>query len=52
MLGVKIIIREAKISIEKWHKLKLVQAKVRCFSMQVVMNKCFLLNLEKSLAQL
>jgi len=28
------------------------EGRVHCFSMQVVMNKCFLVNLEKNLAQI
>jgi len=30
----------------------LIKRRVHCFSMQVVMNKCFLLNPEKHLAQI
>jgi len=29
-----------------------LKGQVHCFSMQVVMNKCFLLNFEKKLAQI
>jgi len=31
---------------------KVIKGRVHCFSMQVVMNKCFLLNPEKNLTQI